>query len=64
MTLKPCPCGKVPTELFYVKAPNLALWMLVWGGCCEWRVYGNRSVILTDEDEMVRIWNAAPRGKE
>lgn len=62
--LKPCPCGKVPSELQCVLAPNLGTWILVYGGCCDWRVYGIRSVVATVEYEMRRIWNATPRGEK
>ena len=61
--LKPCPCGKVPAEL-YVTDGATDKWAFVSGDCCDiWSIefrtqytYGRRLQALAEE-----AWNAAPR---
>ena len=62
MTLKPCPCGKVPGRLLVIQVPNES-------GPLEWRVYGDCclcweiSFTQTDANAFAEeAWNAAPRG--
>ena len=64
MTLKKCPCGKVPSELvLYIQAGTL--WTHVAGNCCyKWQVTADLALEDGPEKNMkiaIKAWNAAPR---
>jgi hypothetical protein len=65
-TLKPCPCGEVPSELvLYVN--HAESYMDVNGDCCtQWQVTACIGSPSSAEERMllaIERWNAAPRGE-
>jgi len=64
--LKPCPCGKVPTELNITDAGQGGKWAYACGDCCgEWNVEFRTQYLDLDSEACKRIardeWNGAPR---
>ena len=64
--LKPCPCGKVPTELSY-RWDSWTIWAAS-GNCCGlWHIpFDAKANNLPDAELNAigeRAWNSAPRGE-
>lgn len=64
ITLKPCPCGKIPTELSIDQSGTK--WAWTSGNCCgDWSLEF-RAGYHTDLDELKKLaaarWNGAERG--
>lgn len=64
--LRPCPCGKVPTEI-HINEGGSVKWAWASGNCCdEWHTEF-RTFYTVEPDELmgyaVAGWNAAPRGE-
>jgi hypothetical protein len=67
-TLKPCPCGEVPTLLHISIEPPPDCFGMAWGlDCCgEWKVrysFQSSDSVATIENRATKAWNAAPRGE-
>ncbi len=66
--LKPCPCGKIPTELHISDAGQGGKWANVCGNCCdEWMLEFRTDYNNLDSDECMKLavdwWNDAGRGE-
>ncbi len=64
--LKPCPCGKIPTNLLLCDNGQGNKWGDASGDCCgEWRIEFRSDYNSFDSKEAmdiaVRYWNEAPR---
>lgn len=67
--IKPCPCGKVPTELFLADANQGMKWAFASGDCCgEWIIEFRTNYATLDSDECKRLaleaWNGTPRAND
>lgn len=63
--LKPCPCGKTPTDL-HITDGDTYRWKNVMGNCCnEWVVEARVQPLIgeekTERDACINAWNEAPR---
>ena len=64
--LKPCPCGKTPTELHLTDTLS-GKWTDVCGNCCgEWTIEYRNNYETGDKQmkEAIKQWNLAPRASE
>jgi len=64
--LKPCPCGKVPTELCIIEGCNYKWGYASGMDCCgDWEIEFRTNQHKIDSDECyleaVKYWNLAPR---
>ena len=61
MSLKPCPCGRVPTELVVVKSSYK--WSTAVPNCCgEWMYDFRVDGVRTNNELAHAAWNNMPRG--
>jgi len=65
--LKPCPCGKIPSEL-HIIGEDRQKWQYVSGGCCStWEIEFRSFYNPTGSEELMELaieaWNNAPRGE-
>jgi len=68
MTLKPCPCGKVPETMEPYSIPGRSFMRAApEPRCCGWSFQFHAQPWPNNREEAVRLaeeaWNAAPRGK-
>ena len=64
-TLKPCPCGKTPSQLFICDTNQGGKYADVLGDCCsEWKLEFRQQY--TSGDAAMKLatdaWNSTPRG--
>jgi hypothetical protein len=66
MNIAPCPCGKIPIELYITDANQGSKWAYVNGDCCgEWMIEFRTNYYNLDSPECrelaLEAWNTAPR---
>lgn len=64
--LKPCPCGKTPTELYIVDGGQGQKYAFAYGSCCgEWHIEFRTDYKPLDSQECMQkaidAWNLTPR---
>ena len=64
--IKPCPCGKTPTQLCLMDTGQGGKWAIAIGNCCdEWGVEFRTGYNPLDGDKCqtiaIEYWNDAPR---
>lgn len=68
VTLKRCPCGKVPDRLELMEGGTYK-WALAYPDCCqEWMIEFHKGWYYLHEPEVmdlaIEAWNKAPRSEE
>jgi hypothetical protein len=65
MILKPCPCGKTPTQLHITEGSTFR-WRYVSGDCCGWMIEARVNTMRPkseekDYEECAKAWNEQDR---